>query len=163
VTPVKGYSILRGYQSQSYIMTDGQSASLFWCQAPIWDPRPIFPLLLLRVCWCGALSLWREAWSIVSSDLSPTGLMNIFYCLYFWDSANLEGQVPVFISPRNRVAQLYSQALGSRWYQKVKVNVILRPTVGCPVPLVVGNHLGPAANFSLSLEFSLDSCGFVIL
>jgi hypothetical protein len=29
------------------------------------------------------------------------------------DSSNLEGQVPVFISPRNRVAQLYPQALGS--------------------------------------------------
>jgi hypothetical protein len=26
---------------------------------------------------------------------------------------DLEGQVPVFISPRNRVAQLYPQALGS--------------------------------------------------
>jgi hypothetical protein len=29
------------------------------------------------------------------------------------DSPNLEGQVPVFISPRNRVAQLYPQLLGS--------------------------------------------------
>jgi hypothetical protein len=29
------------------------------------------------------------------------------------DFPNLEGQVPVFISPRNRVAQLYSKALGS--------------------------------------------------
>jgi hypothetical protein len=29
------------------------------------------------------------------------------------DSPNLEGHVPVFISPRNRVAQLYPQALGS--------------------------------------------------
>jgi hypothetical protein len=29
------------------------------------------------------------------------------------DSPNLEGQVPVFISPRNRVAQLHPQALGS--------------------------------------------------
>jgi hypothetical protein len=29
------------------------------------------------------------------------------------DSPNLESQVPVFISPRNRVAQLYPQALGS--------------------------------------------------
>jgi hypothetical protein len=28
-------------------------------------------------------------------------------------SPNLEGQVPVFISPRNRVVQLYPQALGS--------------------------------------------------
>jgi hypothetical protein len=38
--------------------------------------------------------------------------MSVFYCLYFLDSPNLEGQVPVFISPKNRVAQLYSQALG---------------------------------------------------
>jgi hypothetical protein len=29
------------------------------------------------------------------------------------DSPNLEGQAPVFISARNRVAQLYPQALGS--------------------------------------------------
>jgi hypothetical protein len=29
------------------------------------------------------------------------------------DSPNLEGQVLVFISPRNRVARLYPQALGS--------------------------------------------------
>jgi hypothetical protein len=29
------------------------------------------------------------------------------------DSPNLEDQVPVIISPRNRVAQLYPQALGS--------------------------------------------------
>jgi hypothetical protein len=29
------------------------------------------------------------------------------------DSLNLEGQVPVFIYPRNKVAQLYPQALGS--------------------------------------------------
>jgi hypothetical protein len=29
------------------------------------------------------------------------------------DSPNLQGQIPVFISPRNREAQLYPQALGS--------------------------------------------------
>jgi hypothetical protein len=28
------------------------------------------------------------------------------------DSPNLEGQVPVFISPRHRMAQLYAKALG---------------------------------------------------
>jgi hypothetical protein len=32
----------RATQSQSYIMTDGQSASLSWCQAPIWGLRPDF-------------------------------------------------------------------------------------------------------------------------
>jgi hypothetical protein len=29
------------------------------------------------------------------------------------DSSNQEGQVPIFISPRNRMVQLYPQALGS--------------------------------------------------
>jgi hypothetical protein len=29
--------------------------------------------------------------------------------------------------------------------------------------LVSGANLGPATNFSFSLRFSLDSCGFVIL
>jgi hypothetical protein len=28
-------------QSKSHITTDNQSASPSWCQAPIWDPRPI--------------------------------------------------------------------------------------------------------------------------
>jgi hypothetical protein len=31
------------------------------------------------------------------------------------DTPNLEGQAPVFISTRNRVAQLYPQALGSHF------------------------------------------------
>jgi hypothetical protein len=44
----------------SYIMTYGQSASLSLCQAPIWDPRPIFSCLSLIICrqlqvgWCEA-------------------------------------------------------------------------------------------------------------
>jgi hypothetical protein len=29
-----------------------------------------------------------------------------FYCL-IWDSSNLEGQIPIFTSPMNRVAQLF--------------------------------------------------------
>jgi hypothetical protein len=33
----------------SYITTDGQLASLSWCQAPIWDQRPIFRLLSLII------------------------------------------------------------------------------------------------------------------
>jgi hypothetical protein len=36
-------------QSQSYITTDSQSASSSWCQAPIWDPRPIFLILSLII------------------------------------------------------------------------------------------------------------------
>jgi hypothetical protein len=39
---------------QSYIMTDSQSTSLSWCQAPIWDPWPNFPLssiIIFRHLW----------------------------------------------------------------------------------------------------------------
>jgi hypothetical protein len=39
------------------------------------------------------------------------GLETIFNCPNFLDSPYLEGQVPVLIYPRNRVAQLYPQAL----------------------------------------------------
>jgi hypothetical protein len=34
-------------------------------------------------------------------------------CCLVRDSPNLEGQVPIFISSRNRVAQIYLRALGS--------------------------------------------------
>jgi hypothetical protein len=54
------------FQSQSYNTTDGQSVSPSWYQVPIWDPRPIFPLLSLiifrqlLVCRCKAPSLTRS-------------------------------------------------------------------------------------------------------
>jgi hypothetical protein len=48
----------------------------------------------------------------------PTELTAISYCL-IWDSPNLEGPVPVFISPRNRVAQLYPRALGSYFWAQL--------------------------------------------
>jgi hypothetical protein len=38
--------------------------------------------------------------------------MTLYYCL-IWESSNLGDQVPTFISPRNRVAQLYPQPLSS--------------------------------------------------
>jgi hypothetical protein len=41
----------------------------------------------------------------------------ITFLLYqIQDSPNLEGQVPVFISPKNRMTRLYPQALGSLFY-----------------------------------------------
>jgi hypothetical protein len=44
------------------------------------------------------------------SGPSPAELKTICYCLRFEAPSNLEAQVPVFISPRNRVAQLFPQA-----------------------------------------------------
>jgi hypothetical protein len=60
---------------------------------------------------------WREVGSVVCSAIncpSRAEPVTILYCL-IRDSPNLEGQVTVFISPRNRVAQLYPRALGSRF------------------------------------------------
>jgi hypothetical protein len=59
--------------------------------------------------------LYNCFWALPEQSLlgrSPAELTALFYCL-IWDSPNLEGQVPVFISLRNRVAQLYPRALGS--------------------------------------------------
>jgi hypothetical protein len=50
-------------QSQSYLMTDGQSASLSWYQAPIWDLWPLLLSLTYLDSWgfviMGAASLIR--------------------------------------------------------------------------------------------------------
>jgi hypothetical protein len=62
---------------------------------------------------CGALSDERTdlQFAVQSlNDPSCAELVTIHYCL-IWDSPNQQGQVPVFISPRNRVAQLYE----ARW------------------------------------------------
>jgi hypothetical protein len=53
-------------KSQSYVTTDGQSASLLWCQAPIWDLRPDFFFYLIVACFLmwGALSDERTMYNI---------------------------------------------------------------------------------------------------
>jgi hypothetical protein len=58
--------------------------------------------------------LYNCFWPLPEQPLSgprPVEVMTIFYCL-IWDSPNLKGQVPEFVAPRNRVAQLYPRALG---------------------------------------------------
>jgi hypothetical protein len=77
----------------------------------------------LRVCWCGALSLTRERVcrlqlllvlaSAVILGSESRGTRDHILLSQIRDSPNLEGQVPVFISPRNRVTRLYPQALVS--------------------------------------------------
>jgi hypothetical protein len=72
-----------------------------------------------RVCWCGASSLTRGRVCSSHLLLGLTSRVRVTHDLrpYFTsrisDSPNLEGQVPVFISSKNRVAQLYPRALGS--------------------------------------------------
>jgi hypothetical protein len=108
-------------------MTNGQSACLSWCQAPIWGQRPDF-------CYCqtvagllrwGALSDERTGMSFtIAPGLTSTVILGSKSCRIhdhillsqIRHSPNLEGQVAVFVSPRNRVVQLYPQALGSLFF-----------------------------------------------
>jgi hypothetical protein len=107
---------------ESYVTTDGQSASLSWYQAPIWGLWPDF-----YYCWTLAGLLIWDALSDERTGLSITiaavfakavilrsesrGAHDHILLSQICDSPNLEGQVPVFISPRNTVARLYPQAL----------------------------------------------------
>jgi hypothetical protein len=73
-----------------------------------WDKRPL----------CRRTGTVIYSFCLISqlqpfSGLNPTGFLTIIYVSQIWDSSNLEGQVPVFMSPSNRVAQLYPRALGS--------------------------------------------------
>jgi hypothetical protein len=63
----------------------------------------------LWVSCCGAPSLLLGLASAVI--LRPKNSWPYFTLI--WESLNMESQVPVFISPRNRVAQLYPWSLGS--------------------------------------------------
>jgi hypothetical protein len=91
--------------------------------------EPMTRFLCLLSDDCGLLDvghpLWREDgyviylyncfWALPEQSLfgrSPAELTTIFYCL-IWDYPNMECQVPVFVFPRNRVAQLYPRALGT--------------------------------------------------
>jgi hypothetical protein len=115
------------YQSQSYVATDGQSASLSWRQAPIWDLRTDFyycQTIASMLRW-GALSDERTGLPFtIAAGLASAVILGPESCgtrdprdhillSQIRDFPNLEGQVSVFISSRNRVAQLYSRALGS--------------------------------------------------
>jgi hypothetical protein len=114
-------------------------------------------------------SSWRQApWVVYNCcwpspaqpflDPNSAGLVAIFYCFRF-QTPNLDGQVPVFISPRNGVAQLHPQALGSLvvpFSLSVSELSYDRRSVGQSV-LVSSPHLGLITR-SLLLS---DNCRFV--
>jgi hypothetical protein len=80
-------------------------------------------VIQLRVCRCGALSLTTgrvcrlQLLLVLASTVilgsESRGTHDYILPSQIRNSPNLEGQVPVSICPRNRVAQLYPQALGS--------------------------------------------------
>jgi hypothetical protein len=98
--------------------------------------------LAVLLLW-GALSDERTGLQFAMQSLngpSRAEPITILYCL-IWDSPNLEGQVPVFISPRNRLSQLYPRALGlllheSTWSIFTQRTSTLPATLTHPYPLV---------------------------
>jgi hypothetical protein len=104
-------------QSQSYVTTGGlPPISSSWSQAP-WDPRPVFfstyvTSSLTRGWVCRSQLLLVLASAVILGS-EYRGTHDHILLSQIRDSPNLEGHVPVFISSRNRMAQLYPQALGS--------------------------------------------------
>jgi hypothetical protein len=124
-------------ESESHVTTDGQPASLSWNKAPIWGLGPdlyccqtVAGLLM----W-GALSDERTglSFTIAAGPRQRSHSRDHILLSRVRDSPNLEGQVPVFIYPRNRVARLYPQTLGNKLRNQHQADrsrglwVILRP------------------------------------
>jgi hypothetical protein len=124
--------------------------------------RFLYSVWQLQVSCCGALSLtWGRVCNLlvqlilglaraVTLRSKSRRTQTIFYCLT-WDSPNLEGQVPVFISARNKAAQKSK----SKSKSKSKLFYHLQ-SVG-QSGLVSGTHLGPATNISPSLFTYLET------
>jgi hypothetical protein len=138
IPSVTGFLFVASYKSQGYdasvskskLYYDRQSVghSVLVSGTHLGTATNFYPSLItfrqLRICLCGAPSLTRSRvcsfqfffWASPVqhfSDLSPMGFVAIFYYLNYWYSPSLEGQVPVFISPRNRMAQLCPRELSS--------------------------------------------------
>jgi hypothetical protein len=108
-------------ESKLKLLYDWQSVSMFRSRAHsgTCDQNYFlsegFCLKVAVVSLWGALSDEKTGLQFAMQSLngpSRAEPVTILYCL-IWNTPNLEVQVPVFISPRNRVAQLYTQALGS--------------------------------------------------
>jgi hypothetical protein len=68
-----------GTQSQSYVTTVGQSASLSWNKAPIWGLRPDLYYCQLQACWHGALSLTRgRVYRLLESRSAVISLLSLW-------------------------------------------------------------------------------------
>jgi hypothetical protein len=148
-------------QSQSYLTTDGQSASLSWCQATI-RVRDQFLFLLeiflrqLQGCYFVAPSLTRGRVCnlfllLVLASAVPLwseshGTQDHILLSQFLRLPNLEGQAPVFISPRNKVAQLYPRALDS-------LSVASYDSQGCGGGILTRIHTGKPPATECSCEY----------
>jgi hypothetical protein len=136
--------------SQSYITTDVQSASLSWCQAPIWGRWEHFDTVRqLWFCWCGAPSSTRGRVcslqlllclaNAVILEFDSRRTHDHILLPQIWDSP--KRHVPVIISFQSRVSQLYSKTLGSLFvapYDSQGYGGGVRTASTWDIPLVLG-------------------------
>jgi hypothetical protein len=109
-------------RSRSYFTTDDQSVSQSLCLGVEPTLELVARYYFLSERWClkiAVLSLWsalsdeRTGLQFAMQSLNGPGRSEpvTILCCLIWDSPNLEARVPVFIFPRNWVAQLHPRAL----------------------------------------------------
>jgi hypothetical protein len=102
-------------------LTVSQSVSQSWYRLPLWDLRPDIiscpnaAVWNVRSCiyWAPSLTRGRVRNLQCNHSIVRVTQKQKPYFTLIWDSPNLGGQFPIFISPGNRVAQLYPRAPGS--------------------------------------------------
>jgi hypothetical protein len=174
-------------------MTDGQSASLPWCRAPIWSPWPDFCFLSDD---CGFLELGHPLWwgcnLLVQLLLSLARTVTLGsemrrthdrILVSHLSLPQIGGPGPHNYIPQEQSGSVIPLGTGfpfvtsydSKGYgggiltrlhtgTNVKVKVMYYGWQSVGQSVwVSGTHLRPATKFSFSLKFSLDNCGFVIL
>jgi hypothetical protein len=133
---------IQSSQSQSYVTTDDQPASLSWCQAPIWGLRPeyYFCRTVAGLLLWGALS--DERTDLPFSIAAGPRQRSYSRGRVPWDSRpyfTVNVKVKVMLRP---TVQSGSLSWNKSNLVKVKVKVMLRPTVQSPVCLGIKHSSG---------------------
>jgi hypothetical protein len=92
-------------KSQRYVTTDGQSASLSWCQAPIWDLRPDFYFCQTTaglLMW-GALSAPSDFPSVINLRHGPhrNHLSSTVACVFIGTLPSIGHPIAAYSLPRD--------------------------------------------------------------
>jgi hypothetical protein len=136
-------------QRQSYVTTDGQSASLSRCQAPIWGPKPDFYCCqtIVGLLMCGALYDERTG---------PSFTIPAVPCQHSHSRVRVRGSLRLESPPTWRIWSPYLYPLGTGWSSYTPRHCI-PPTVACDSQGYSGNSSPPPRGESPA-RIRNDSC-----